>query len=374
MPRVHVRSPVLGFGLLLIGAAAAAQGPPATRAADAPVLRRDETPLADVPFVRYFTTDAHAREITFYLCESKDAPGPLPLVVYVQGSGCQSNFMELGGRVVCAGPHGLLLPLLAGKAHLLIVEKPGVPFLFAPPRPGGADGASEEFLREHTLPRWSAAIGAALRAARTLPCVDPARTLVVGHSEGGLVACRVAAENPFVTHVGCLAGGGPTQLFDLIELARRGDLYKHAGDRPDERIAALLRDWDAVLADPLSTSKTFLGHPNCRWSSFLADSPLHALRTTDARVFLAQGTADRAVSVLSYDVLFAELKALGRDVTGLRIEGGDHGFATDPKESGRGEPMQRVLGRVVDWFLDGDASVDVETAQRGEAGPASAPP
>jgi pimeloyl-ACP methyl ester carboxylesterase len=128
------------------------------------------------------------------------------------------------------------------------------------PSPAAAN-TSEEFRREYTLDRWAEAVSAAVRAARTLPFVDATRTLVLGHSEGGLVACRVAAMNAFVTHVASLAGGGPTRLFSMIELARDGQIYRDAGDLPDQREAKLLSDWAAVMRDQDSPTEDFLGHP-----------------------------------------------------------------------------------------------------------------
>jgi pimeloyl-ACP methyl ester carboxylesterase len=94
-----------------------------------------------------------------------------------------------------------------------------VSFGAAPANPGSALEGSPEFRREHTLPRWVEAVNAALRATHRLEDVDWTRTLIVGHSEGGTVAAHVAAANPLVSHVAVLSSSGPTQLFDLIELA-----------------------------------------------------------------------------------------------------------------------------------------------------------
>ena len=83
-------------------------------------------------------------------------------------------------------------------------------------------------------------MSATIRAARTLPFVDTGRTLVVGHSEGAIVAARVAADNDWVTHIASLAGGGANLLFDLMETARRGYLYENVSDNPQERVDHLL--------------------------------------------------------------------------------------------------------------------------------------
>src|SRR5437762_140146 len=59
-----------------------------------------ESAIAGTPFTRYFTTDRFRREITFYLSDAPDSVGALPLIVYIQGSGGNSNFAERGGRIV----------------------------------------------------------------------------------------------------------------------------------------------------------------------------------------------------------------------------------------------------------------------------------
>lgn len=348
------------------GSANAQPEPEAEAAAPLRAIR-DPGPMPITSLSRYTTTDSLGRSITFY---ASDAPLPapadanqqptppeelpsLPIALFIQGSGCQSCFLEHEGRVVVGNGIGPILRDFRSQCRVIFVEKPGVEYLDRPTRPGGTEGASREFLEEHTLDRWALAVSAALDAALTLPRVDPSRVLVFGHSEGGLVACRVAAISPRVTHVGNLAGGGTTQLYDLIALARRGEFYQHiSADDPEARVAALLRDWERVLEDPMSVDKQFLGHPHRRWSTFLASSPMEELGKTGARVYLAQGTADTAVAVESFDVLFAWLNAQGRDVTASRIENADHSFTTPGQTPGAG--WMGVMIGVRDWFLAGD--------------------
>jgi dienelactone hydrolase len=105
--------------------------------------------------------------------------------------------------------HNTIADVVRGRARLVIVEKPGVHLLDDPPDPGGAAHASATFRSEHTLERWSEAVHAALEAARKLPGILPGRVLVAGHSEGGIVAARVAAEDRSVTHVAFSRAAAP---------------------------------------------------------------------------------------------------------------------------------------------------------------------
>jgi len=321
-------------------------------AGDGPRPELDPANLG-IPFQRYTTQDALGRTITFYLSvQPGDRPQvKLPVALLIPGSGCQSLFKKQGERVA-GGYQNLLWVEAKGRARVLVVEKPGVKYLDAPQQPGSAEGASEEFLREHTLPRWAEANIAALRATWTLPDVDATRTLVVGHSEGSLVAARVAAELPGITHVASLAGGGPTQLFDLAASLGQPRPDDQPGDAA-KRMQKVYDEWTKVQADPDSISRYWLGHPYRRWSSFLKHSVTAELMRTKAQIYLAHGTLDANVPVAAYDVLVAELRAHGRTVTAERLEGADHSFRTKDAPQGPPLELQALLGRVLRWFFDG---------------------
>jgi dipeptidyl aminopeptidase/acylaminoacyl peptidase len=204
-------------------------------------------------------------------------------------------------------------------------------------------------LKEHTLPRWAEANAAALRGAWTLPGIDPDRTLVVGHSEGGIVAARVAAEEPNVTHVASLAGGGPTQLFDFAEMWGQPKPDDKPGDA-DKRVKAVYDEWAKIQADPESVKQFWLGHPYRRWASFLKSSTTEELLRSKAKVYLAHGTLDAAVPVKSFDVAVAELRAKGREVTAERVDGADHGFGT-AADKGSPDGLRAQFDKLLDWFL-----------------------
>jgi len=216
--------------------------------------RKDNAPVPRQPYERYFTRDRFDREITFYVSETESRQQPLPLIVFIQGSECSSLFHRQNGIVVPSLGHISLQEVTAGKARVLIVEKPGIKFLDQ-----SQGGCASEFNREHTLERWAEAVEAAIRAAQELPQVQKNRTLVMGHSEGGLVACRVARDLPeIITHVASLAGGGPSQLFDLLTLARKGNFFRNVAEDPEARVKYLLDQWQAIQSDPMSAEKLFL--------------------------------------------------------------------------------------------------------------------
>jgi pimeloyl-ACP methyl ester carboxylesterase len=314
-----------------------------------------ESAIAGTPFTRYFTTDRFRREITFYLSDATDSLGSLPLIIHIQGAGGGSIFTRRDGKITTTNGQGALVAACRGRARVLLVEKPGVRYLDPAGKPGEPPG-TPEFCREHTLERWTEAVKAAIRAARRIDGMRQDRLLVTGHAEGGLVACRVAREmGAVVTHVGCLSGGGPTQLYDLISLVRRGQLMEHSSEDPDARVRMFLALWDDVLADSMNTEKLFLGHPYRRWFTFARSSPMQELESVNARVYVAQGLEDVSVDPESADVLFAQLKALGKDVTYDRVPGAGHAYTTKDRPTENG--WQKLMGREVEWYLSDDRTL-----------------
>jgi predicted peptidase len=163
-------------------------------------------------FHRFVTRDKFARQINFYISKTRPSEAKLPLVVCIQGSGSQSVFLEVdtpeGKRIGSGGPEAVVAREFRDRVRVLVVEKPGVEFLKQPSNPGSAEEASEEYNREFSLDRWVEAINASLIATIAMPNIDSNQVLALGHSEGGQVACQLAAINDKVTHVANMAGGG----------------------------------------------------------------------------------------------------------------------------------------------------------------------
>jgi pimeloyl-ACP methyl ester carboxylesterase len=308
---------------------------------------KNSEPVSDQPYERFSTRDRFGRDITFYLSRTIASQNSLPIVLYIEGSGCGSRFEERNGKIRAAGGHIVVADVFKDKARVLIVEKPGVKYLIQPLN--GNCKASADFNREHTLERWSEANEAALRAARKLPQMDKSKTLVVGHSEGGLVACRVGRDLPrIVTHVASIAGGGATQLYDLIALARRGEFFDEVSPNPQARVQFVVNKWKEIEADPMSAEKFFFGFAYRRWSSFLATSPIEELSAVRARIYLAQGTADVAVDPISADTLYAQLLAKNKQVFYDRVENANHSFRI--KDKPRTDGWQELFERIGKWF------------------------
>ncbi len=303
------------------------------------VALAEDYPVGDKPFRRYVVEGRDGQHITFYLSTQQAASPPVPLIVWIQGTGCSSQFVSVGGRM-SRGLQGVLYSVARGRARILAVEKPGVQYLDDPPDDGDARNCRPEFRTEFTLDRWAATIADAIQAAEKLPGVTRSKTLVIGISEGGIVAMRVSNVSPAVTHAASLSGGGPVYLFNLAEYMRNKGL-----DAEKEVYAC----WNDILKDPESDSKFCWGQTYRQWSGFMKTSVIAEALKSHALLYFAHGTADTQQTIAGFDVLRAELAAKQRGAVIERIEGADH--ALDLPNQKVPEGLEAVFGRVVDWFL-----------------------
>lgn len=291
------------------------------------------------PFRKYSVVDSLNRKINFFISESPDAAPMLPLTVFVQGTGCSSHFRQDNGRI-STGIGRLMYEVFNGRAKVLIVEKPGVELFDDQGERPMQEACRPAFFVEHTLDRWAEAIAASIRAAHTLASVDGTSTLVVGHSEGGMVAVRVSNALAAVTHVASLAGGGPNHLYTVAEYIRGQDL-------DPERL--VFDCWDQVQKDPQSTTKFCFDHPFRHLSGFYRTSLTHECLRSKAQLYLVHGSEDVQNSVDGFDMMRAELAAAGRNAVFERLKGADHALNLPGQVTPEG--LVTVFGRLAGWFL-----------------------
>lgn len=281
--------------------------------------------------------------ITFYLTEFP-AKVPQPLVVYIQGSGFNSLFKgSSDGRILPASGHINWAYGVKDKAKLLIVEKPGVNFL-------NNSSANPEFDRLFSLDSWAQRIKETIRYVIKSENIDTTRIMVVGHSEGGLVAAKVANDlGTLVSNVAILAGEGPSQLYSLSRFAEKGELFYTDCNSKTKRQDSLLNALKQIQSDPNSITKKFWGLTFLRWSTFLKTSVCEQLTSYNGRVFILQGTTDKNVYPESAIILHTTLLTKGKDVSFEMIPGADHSFAFANDRNRNG--WEEVVKKCVAWFL-----------------------
>ena len=301
--------------------------------------------LATAGFEIYDLPQKDGPTIHCYLSKGKEE---LPLIVNVNGSGCSSAFTKTGDRI-SGGITQWLAMMNRGKAHVLVIEKPGVRLFDSD---DDVSKASRTFLEKYTLEYITQSHAKAIRAIQSLPQVSKDRLLVFGISDGGQIVAELSAMMPEVTHVAALAGGGPTQIFDFVHFVAQ----PQEGDKPGDaqaRVAGLYKRWSAIQQAPESIEKFWSGHPYRRWASFAKASSIDALLKTNAKIYVAHGTEDQSVPIVSFDVLVSSLRAKGKTLVAERLDGLSHNFQTeDEKANNQYDNMDQLLKRIFQWWED----------------------
>lgn len=291
--------------------------------------------------VRPRPPSAHVREVprgdgssVFVLWGEPVGTKRHPVLLYLSGSGCAS-----------AAPAVRYLTALGELGYAFIApEKRGV-------MPGDTgEACSEEFLRTNRREQRLDDAKKAIDAASALFSRWDGRLIIVGASEGGVIAAELAAGEHRTAAVVSLAGGGLSQA-DELELLRRQSLEAR-GASEAERAASLaeLEDTlEAIRRDPSST-RSWLGADNTylRWASYLWYAPAMDFARVDVPTYVAHGTRDTSCPVESSDeIVEAYSGRANASLTYRRMEGLDHRWMD---ASGRSH-LSEVLGAVAEWLL-----------------------
>lgn len=300
--------------------------------------------LENLPYDKYELENGEDG-LTFYLSVNPSKQ-QLPLVVFVQGSGMNSLFSKTeSGRIRSEYGHSSLYEISEDKFRILLVEKPGVQYLQI--------GSSKSFDHKFSLESWTETIVKAIKYTLENEPIAKDKVLIIGHSEGGLVASRVARLlNDKVSNVTILAAEGPTQLYSLYKFAADGTFFntkEHNMPSAAERLAYLKNTWKEILSDPNNTEKKFMGFTYLRWSSMLSTSVMEELAHFDNKILLVQGKDDKNVHPETAIISFTTLLSKGKDVELEIVEGADHSFSISGNSSLDG--WKFTLTKITDWFL-----------------------
>ena len=208
--------------------------------------------------------------------------GPFPAVVLVHGSGPHD-------RDETIGPNKPFLDIARGLAAqgiaVLRYEKrtKARPQDFAS---GATFGVDDETTNDAVL---------AVDALRRAESIDPKRVFVLGHSQGGMMAPRIAAVSGHVAGLVLMAAPARSLLDIVIEQNRRLAVLDDGKTSATERDAIdQLTEQVRITRDPLtdSASKTVLGQPVGYWRSVDAVDPVAEARSVALPMLVLQGARD----------------------------------------------------------------------------------
>lgn len=285
-----------------------------------------------------------------------DGDARVPAAVLLTGSGAQDRDED------SPGPGGIKLGLLRALAHEL--GRGGVASLRCDDRGVGGSTGTVGAATLATLVSDARAMADLL--ARE-PRVDPARRVMLGHSEGAVVALAVAAADPRLA--GAVSLAGPARPLDEVLLEQVARTLARAGLTVDEATAALDRHRAAFAAVRAGTplpdtaeAREWAGGEAWLRSHLTHDVLVDVAALGERPLLVVQGGVDRQVGEVDAERLVAAARAAGNPaVVERRYPGLDHLLA--PSETG--EPAA---------YLDPDRRVDAQVLIDVRAFVAAVPP
>lgn len=293
--------------------------------------------------------------VSYYVAKSTE--GARPLVVVLQGSGCEPVFSEKDGNLHATAGQDIIHLLAKERFAVMIVQKP-----FVTQQDGASNGevseaCSPEFRRNHTLENWTSAVSRAIDAARLSGAVAPAEKIrLIGLSEGAIVAARLAALRGDVSHVAFLSGFGCDQWSDMLvrawldALAGDGSLAERR-ERARLALSALEEGFAAVARDPQNPDAYLEGQTHLFWSTFGRACPADDLARTDAEVLVYTGTEDEEIDANGVEAITSARLAANKAIRVERIYGGRH--TLDTNDSGSFENLLAAFSDALNWMNEG---------------------
>jgi hypothetical protein len=266
---------------------------------------------------------------------------PLPAVVLLAGSGPNDRDETLGRNK----PVKDLAWGLAGRG-IVVLRFDKVTFAH-----GSEVAADADFtLADEYVPDAVAAV----RLLRNHPAVDATRIFVLGHSQGGTAAPRVAAAEPSIAGLVILAGGTQALHWAAVRQVRYiASLNPDTAAAAQSAVDAMTKQAEAVDSAELSpvtpTSELPFGVPAQYWLDLRGYHPAEVAATLGRPMLVLQGGRDYQVTIADDLVGWQTALADRPDVTFRVYDADNHLFfpGTGPSTPAEYGPAQHVDREVV---------------------------
>jgi uncharacterized protein len=280
----------------------------------------------------------------------KNGKRPLPAVITITGSGQQTRDEPLPMRgLEKYRPMRQFAEALASRGiAVLRVDDRGI---------GGSGG--RDTLMTATTSSFADDVRAEVAYLRSRSEIDPKRIALAGHSEGGIIAPMVAANDSQIAAIVLLAGSG--KRGDQISMEQLTYvLDKTPGVTPELRKQKLAEEQEIITA--VRTGGDLSKYPaqvSLPWTKeFWTYDPLATIRKVRQPILILQGALDRQITAEQADMLEQAAREGGnKDVSKQIFPNLNHLFLTAKtggfdeysklETSAIGDDVLKVLG---DWL------------------------
>jgi predicted esterase len=282
-----------------------------------------------------------------------------PLLIFIHGSGNEPTFSYHKDLKTYNWAAFMETAKYKDKFHVIFVNKPSVPLFDTvqkdPVNFKTSYPVSKEFTEKFSL-EWRAETASLIieKAIKTLP-VDISKIIVIGHSQGGQVAPKVAVINKKVTHCVMMNCNTLNHLYDFVMQERLAAFKgEQAFEETQKNIDSLYADYKRIFKEPNSKTKYFDEETYYRWASFSDETPLENMLKLKIPIYLVTGGKDILGSfVMNTD--YAEIEFLRYGKTNLTYKvypNANHFLQDEIIENGKTRFINRkpeIFANIVEW-------------------------
>ncbi len=235
----------------------------------------------------------------YYAFTVGKAAEPDTVLFFYGGTGCPSWKSVMPGYV--AG--------LTVSARIFVLNK-----RFVADRSMGLLSCGKDFDLANNPVQWVADYREFITAQLASIKPVPRNVVLVGVSEGALIAGRVAGVESAVTHLAIIGSGGYSMRRSLATLKKRGAIWFDVDS-----------GWEKISSDPRSIDKNWYGNRYRWWSDILDIDPIADLTKLNIPILVGIGEDDHSVPVESAIYLESKFKEAGKTNLMLKVyPGADH--------------------------------------------------
>jgi len=306
---------------------------------------------AGAPFTaEEVTVEAKGFTLAGTLLLPKTGKAPFPAVITITGSGQETRdeYLPLPGLEKYRPFRQIAEALASRGIAVLRVDDRGV---------GNSSGG--ETLKVSTSANFADDVRAQVDFLRERRDVDPNRIVLLGHSEGGMIAPMVAASDPRIAAIVLLAGPGKRGDAIIAYQVNQG-LESDATLTEEVKAKARAEQQDAMrkAIDGDASAPELMRSPWMRY--FLAYDPLPTIRKIRQPILLLQGELDRQVTADQAEILAKAAREAGNhDVTARVFPGLNHlflpartGAVSEYSSLSTNTIPEEVMKQLTDWLVE----------------------
>jgi hypothetical protein len=220
---------------------------------------------------------------------------------------------------------------LSEQYHIVIISKPGVPFIDSVKMDEQTGfpiyKTPEEYSSRLSLDWRVNAANQVLNDVLKKVKVQNNKIAILGISEGFQVGAKLLTVNKKITHSILLVGNGLSQFYDFIIQNRMDAASGNISyEESQKNIDSLYKVYQDICLNSQSTKKEWSGHTYLRWSSFCKNKPMDNILSSSIPIYLVGSAKDRNTAVLSSDYLYLEAVEEGKQNITYKNYPYDHTF------------------------------------------------